>query len=295
MEFEDRLKSSGAVYQEVQLARSFDSMRGEPEDHNRVRRKDEWPHSEEKTKRTSEAPASGRDRVPDHNNKRNSAQEIVTGKIWLHWFEGQTTVKVAWQTAIDNSCPEDFFGGSRVLLTTGQSRGVVSKRLGRGGINGGAKGGSEEQGRMDSSEVDQEEEEMVKEELILKPRRRLSQFQESDQSRILNLRQRTGQMAELAALLTEWKMFLDLPIRVWVWLMMFLFWGMELMARTPFEDGTEEQRIQDKEDRGLQEEEKDAGQRSKTEKQRIEDIGVKESPIKARSFISLNNKSIIKE
>ncbi|CAH7674169.1 hypothetical protein PPACK8108_LOCUS9080 [Phakopsora pachyrhizi] len=48
---------------------------------------------------------------------------------------------------------------------------------------------------------------------------------------------------------------------------------------------TEEQRIQDKEDRGLQEEEKEAGQRSKTEKQRIEDIGVKESPIKARSFI----------
>ncbi|KAI8448659.1 eukaryotic translation initiation factor 3 subunit 7-domain-containing protein [Phakopsora pachyrhizi] len=54
---------------------------------------------------------------------------------------------------------------------------------------------------------------------------------------------------------------------------------------------TEEQRIQDKEDRGLQEEEK----RNRTEKQRIEDIGVKESPIKARSFISLNNKSIIKE
>ncbi|KAI8451238.1 hypothetical protein BY996DRAFT_6485605 [Phakopsora pachyrhizi] len=34
---------------------------------------------------------------------------------------------------------------------------------------------------------------------------------------------------------------------------------------------TEEQRIQDKEDRGLQEEEKETGQRSKTEKQRIEE------------------------
>ncbi|KAI8454452.1 hypothetical protein BY996DRAFT_6581933 [Phakopsora pachyrhizi] len=72
-------------------------------------------------------------------------------------------------------------------------------------------------------------------------------------------------------------------------------WRMKAGTVRGLDKRTEEQRIQDKEDRGLQEEEKETGQRSKTEKQRIEDIGVKKSPIKARSFISLNNKSIIKE
>ncbi|KAI8445981.1 hypothetical protein BY996DRAFT_6523612 [Phakopsora pachyrhizi] len=72
-------------------------------------------------------------------------------------------------------------------------------------------------------------------------------------------------------------------------------WRMDVGTVRGLDKRTEEQRIQDKEDGGLQEEKKETGQRSKTEKQRIEDIGVKEAPIKARSFISLNNKSIIKE
>ncbi|CAH7666175.1 hypothetical protein PPACK8108_LOCUS510 [Phakopsora pachyrhizi] len=72
-------------------------------------------------------------------------------------------------------------------------------------------------------------------------------------------------------------------------------WRIDVGTVRGLDKRTEEQRIQDKEDGGLQEEKKETGQRSKTEKQRIEDIGVKEAPIKARSFISLNNKSIIKE
>ncbi|KAI8456332.1 hypothetical protein BY996DRAFT_8450081 [Phakopsora pachyrhizi] len=148
-------------------------MRGEPEDHNRVRRKDEWPHSEEKTKRTSEAPASGRDRVPDHNDKRNIEEWLAGGLEEVESMEVKAEQELQW-----GSCPSNRQG---------------------------AKGGSEEQGRMDSLEVNQEEEEMVKEELVLKPRRRQSQFRESNQSRILNLRQRTGQMAELAAVGEFWR------------------------------------------------------------------------------------------
>ncbi|KAI8445465.1 hypothetical protein BY996DRAFT_6604659, partial [Phakopsora pachyrhizi] len=294
MEFEDRLKSSGAVYQEVRLARSFDSMRGEPEDHSRVRRKDEWPHSEEKTKRTSEAPASGRDRVLDHNDKRNSAWEIVTGKIWLHWFEGQTTVKVAWQTT--------SFQENLIILEEWLAGGLEEVELME------VEAEQELQwGQMDSSEVNQEEEEMVKEELVLKPRRMQSHFRDSDQSRILNLRQ----MTESATVGEFWR-----------WSELFkaidgvedvfrpTHKGMDmLMARTPLEDGYDGEGTEaaNKGFRGLRQDKdstKIKGQKSrryrikrlrtirkksraveqdrKAENSGKESIGVKKSPIKAR-------------
>ncbi|KAI8459127.1 hypothetical protein BY996DRAFT_6439164 [Phakopsora pachyrhizi] len=298
MEFEDRLKSSGAVYQEVRLARSFDSMRGEPEDHSRVRRKDEWPHSEEKTKRTSEAPASGRDRVLDHNDKRNSAWEIVTGKIWLHWFEGQTTVKVAWQTT---SFQENLIICEGKLERAGMAITQNKDLLGRGGINGGVKGGSEEQGRMDSSEVNQEEEEMVKEELVLKPRRMQSHFRDSDQSRILNLRQ----MTESATVGEFWR-----------WSELFKaidgvedvfrpthkgmdmnkgFRGLRQDKDSTKIKGQKSRRYRIKRLRTIRKKSRAVEQDRGAENSGKESIGVKKSPTKARSFISLNNKSIIKE
>ncbi|KAI8455991.1 hypothetical protein BY996DRAFT_6412742 [Phakopsora pachyrhizi] len=96
----------------MQLARRFDSMSGEPEDCDRVRRKDELPHSEDKTKWTGEAPASGRDRLPDHNNKRNKAQEIVTGKNLV--MLGDINMKDGGAEA------QSVKDRQQVLLTTGQ-------------------------------------------------------------------------------------------------------------------------------------------------------------------------------
>ncbi|CAH7682834.1 hypothetical protein PPACK8108_LOCUS15967 [Phakopsora pachyrhizi] len=107
-------------------------------------------------------------------------------------------------------------------------------------------------------------------------------------------REKTHNSSAFNKLLTARMKFFRLPIRVWIWPMVDEKWSSEDWSATVNasrgqisfgaygghgpghhmrmgDKRTEEQRIQDKEDRGLQEEEKETGQRSKTEKQRIEE------------------------